>query len=412
MRKVSRLAVWLVAGIALAAAVALRWKPFGAHGASGAAGATARVSRRDISSTVLATGAVKPQIGAEVKVGARISGRVEKLQANIGDPVRKGQVLAVLDTAELEADVALCRASLAEAEALLAAARAEGPGQIALAEAAFAEAEAAARYAETDMRRTRQLHEKNVASDNEVDVARREQDCADARQARGEAALALAKAKLSDDIRRLEATVESRKAALAGARARLDYATILAPISGVIASVSTQEGETVAAGLNAPTFLTIINLNRLQVDTFVDEVDIGKVKVGQKATFTVDSFPSREFAGKVVAIYPKAVIRENVVYYDVVVEITDPYDGLLRPEMTASVAIQLDTHKNVLTVPARAVKRERGKNVVYLPGEGPPQRRQVQVGWKDSQWIEIVSGLQEGQTILLDTPAPGTAAGQ
>ena len=155
------------------------------------------------------------------------------------------------------------------------------------------------------------------------------------------------------------------------------------------------------------------DLGRLQVDTFVDEVDIGKVKVGQKATFTVDSFPSREFAGKVVAIYPKAVIQENVVNYDVVVEITDPYDGLLRPEMTASVTIQLDARENVLAVPVKAVKRERGKSVVYVrSSSGNAQPREVKVGWKDSQWVEIVSGLDEGQTVFLEAPTSGKAAAQ
>jgi multidrug efflux pump subunit AcrA (membrane-fusion protein) len=342
-----------------------------------------------------------------VKVGARISGRVEKLQANIGDKVTKGQVLAVLEKAELEADVAFCQASLGEAEAQLAAAKNQRPKEIARAVAAVDDAKATARYAQIDWQRAKELYEKKVAALSEVDVAQREQDCTAARQTLAEAALDLAKAKMPDDIKTLEATVESKKASLASAKARLDYATIVATISGVVASVSTQEGETVAAGLNAPTFLTIIDLGRLQVDTFVDEVDIGKVKVGQKATFTVDSFASREFAGKVVAIYPKAVIQENVVNYDVVVEITDPYDGLLRPEMTASVTIQLDARENVLAVPVKAVKRERGKSVVYVLANGRPQPREVKVGWKDSQWIEIVSGLEEGQTVLLEAPTPG-----
>jgi putative ABC transport system ATP-binding protein len=167
-------------------------------------------------------------------------------------------------------------------------------------------------------------------------------------------------------LRQATTDVERTKAALASARVALSYATITAPIAGVVGLASTQEGETVAAGLNAPTFVTIVDLNRLQVDTFVDEVDIGKVKVGQKASFTVDSFPSREFAGQVTAIYPRAVIQENVVNYDVVVEITDKYDGLLRPEMTASVTIQLDARDNVLTVPVKAVKRDHGRNVVFV----------------------------------------------
>jgi multidrug efflux pump subunit AcrA (membrane-fusion protein) len=106
-----------------------------------------------------------------------------------------------------------------------------------------------------------------------------------------------------------------------------------------------------------------------------------------------------------VAIYPKAVIQENVVNYDVVVEITDQYDGLLRPDMTASVTIFQETHENALAVPAKAVKRERGKNVVQALTGGKTEQREIKVGWKDSQWVEVLSGLKEGETVLVEAPA-------
>jgi macrolide-specific efflux system membrane fusion protein len=132
--------------------------------------------------------------------------------------------------------------------------------------------------------------------------------------------------------------------------------------------------------------------------------------VGQKATFTVDSFPAREFPGKVVAIYPDAILLENVVYYDVVVEIQGNEDKVLRPQMTASATIFLDAKTGVLAIPAKAVKRERGKNVVYVVqgGQRAPtggwSPREVKVGWKDGTWIEVVSGLQEGETVLQVAP--------
>ena len=137
------------------------------------------------------------------------------------------------------------------------------------------------------------------------------------------------------------------------------YATIRAPISGIISSISTQEGETVAAGLSSPTFVTIIDLQQLQVDAYVDETDIGKIRVGQKATFTVDAFPDRDFPATVQAIYPKAIIMDNVVYYDVVLRIDEPLTGQLRPEMTTNVVISLDARKGVLAVPARAIPGNR-----------------------------------------------------
>ena len=156
--------------------------------------------------------------------------------------------------------------------------------------------------------------------------------------------------------------------------------------------------------MQAPTFVTIINLQRLQVDAYVDEVDIGKVHPGQEAFFTVDTFPGREFKGRVDAIYPKAVIQDNVVNYDVVVELLDEHGGVLRPEMTASVTILLEAKTDVVAIPAKAVKREQGKNVVYVSNHGHPSVHEITIGWKDGQWVEVLAGLEEGQTVFLELP--------
>ncbi|MFP3904280.1 MAG: efflux RND transporter periplasmic adaptor subunit, partial [Armatimonadota bacterium] len=203
-------------------------------------------------------------------------------------------------------------------------------------------------------------------------------------------------------LRQGRAEVARAEAALANARAKLAYATIEAPITGVIGTVTTQEGETVAAGLSAPTFVEIIDLGRLEVDAFVDEVDIGKVKVGQKAQFTVDAFPDRTFAGHVRAIYPDAVIQDNVVYYDVVIEIEDDYAGLLRPQMTTNVTIFLETREDVLFVPNGAVHREQGETVAYVVRDGSSERRVVEIGVRQDGEAEVVEGLKEGEEVLLE----------
>ncbi len=156
-----------------------------------------RVTRRDFAATVLATGAVKAQVGAEVKVGARISGRVERLHVNIGDDVAKGQLLAELERDELEAQVALCQAELHEAEARLAAIKAERPKEIARAKAMVEEAKATMQLAELDWQRMRDLHKKNVATVHEIDTARKELDTASARLSLAEAELRLAEPTLS-----------------------------------------------------------------------------------------------------------------------------------------------------------------------------------------------------------------------
>jgi HlyD family secretion protein len=367
--------------------------------------AITKVSRRNLSSFVLATGAIKPQVGAEVRVGARISGKVERLYTNIGDMVKKGQVIAELEKADLQAKVNQQAAELRIAEAKLSAIKSLRPREVQRAEAEVSQWQPTVELNHKELARQEELLKQDFTSQQARDRAKEQLSVSEARLAAAQEGLNLTKAGYKEDLKQAAAEVERAEATLDDAKIQLSYATIAAPISGVIGSVSTQEGETVAAGLNAPTFVTIIDLGRLQVDAFVDEVDIGKIQPHQKVVFTVDSFPSREFEGKVVAIYPKAVIQENVVTYDVVVEITDKYDGLLRPEMTASVTILLEAREGVLTIPIKAVKRDRGKSIVYVLSDGQPQPREIKAGWKDSSWIEVLSGLEEGEVVLLETPS-------
>ena len=367
--------------------------------------AIVRVSRRDFASSVLATGAVRPQVGAEVHVGSRSSGKVIRLHANIGDPIKKGQVIAELEKADLAATVVQRQADLELARTRLASLEILRPKEIEKADAEVAKCEATEILTRKELEREDDLRQKEVTTQLEWDRAQERLSVAEALAAAARKARDVVRTRYDEDLKQARVAIERAKAALEYAKVQLSYATITAPISGVIASISTQEGETVAANLNAPTFVTIIDLDRLQVDAYVDEVDIGKVHPGQKAVFTVDAFPGREFEGKVDAIYPKAVIQENVVNYDVVVDITSRYDGLLRPEMTTSVTLFLDTRRNVLALPAKAIRREHGKTTVHVPGtDGKRRSRETKVGWSDAGWIEIVSGLEEGQAVFIESP--------
>jgi len=330
---------------------------------------TAPVKKKNIGSFILATGSVKPIIGAEVKVGARISGKVEHLYANIGDKVEKDQIIAEIEKKDLEAQVAQAEANLKAADA-----------GIGVSKASFWPALSA----ETDygFQDTRYFPQKG---DNFGGL---------------KVTMPLFNGQDLYTIKQSKAVKESTKAALEFSRVQLSYATIKAPISGVIASVTTQEGETVVAGLSAPTFVTIIDLSRLQVDAFVDETDIGRVKVGQKALFTVDTYPDKEFTGKVKAIYPKAIIQENVVNFDVVIEIDDPNSELLRPDMTTSVTIYQEERTGVLVIPRAAVIKEGpGKFVLVKQDNGTFEKKKIKTGIQSGKDIEVVSGLKEGDTI-------------
>jgi macrolide-specific efflux system membrane fusion protein len=377
--------------------------------AAGGDGELVTVSRRPFSASVAAVGAVKPQIGAEVQVGSRISGRVHRLRANIGDRVRKGDIIAELETAELDALIAQRRAELELAEARLSALDSTTPQEIARAEAEVVSYEASAKLAADEWDRHQTLLRNGVATRAEADAARERHLVAQARLEAARRALAVIRTGNTEHRKQARAEVDRARAALVGAQVDRSFTIIRSPISGIVASVSTQEGETVAAGLSAPTFVTVVDLERLQVDAYVDEVDIGKIAVGQRVTFSVDAFPARDFEGRVAAIYPSATLQDNVVKYIVAVSRTAQEGGQLRPEMTASVRVELEK-RTVLAVPTRAIRREEGQSVVYVWQDRRAEPRRVRTGWRDGPWVEIVEGLREGEQILLDPPAPTPGA--
>jgi HlyD family secretion protein len=367
--------------------------------------AIAVVTRRDLSAMVTATGTIKAMVGAEVRVGARIPGRVKQLAVQVGDRVRTGQVIARLEQDDLRAAVEKARADLAAAEAKLATVKNGARTQeIQTTEAALRQAEATQLLTQVNLDRYRQLYQDGGVALQQVDTAARDYDVAVAQVRTAREQVSLIREKYTpEDLQVAVAEVAQAKAALRIAEANLGYATITAPMGGVVASVSTQQGETVTSGsaaAQAPTFVTIIDLNRLQVDAYVDETDIGKVHVGQEAAFGVDAFPDKEFSGKVTAIYPKALIQQNVVTYDVVITI-DNREGLLRPDMTTNTTITVAKREKVLTIPNQAARREDGDRVVFLQDGDRLVRRPVKTGWKDKTYTEVLSGLKEGERVVV-----------
>ncbi len=314
-----------------------------------------RVSRGDVATVVKATGIVRPMVGAEVRVGSRVSGVVSRLPVRIGDTVARGQLLAELDAEDLEA-------RRDQAEAALASTR------------------ASLDYARAELARKRQLAGAALLSRSELDLAER-----------------------GFSLARL--AVEEAEANLAYARTQLGYARIRAPIAGSVASITTQEGETVSASLASPTFVTILDLTRLEVWAYVDETDIGRVSVGQQARFTVDTYGDHEFAGQLTAIYPRAEIRDNVVNYVAVLRVAPERERVLRPEMTTAVTIAVETRTGVLTVPRRALRREAGRAFLLAPRGDGFERRYVTTGSRDESRIELRSGVAEGDAVVAgDTP--------
>jgi RND family efflux transporter MFP subunit len=184
-------------------------------------------------------------------------------------------------------------------------------------------------------------------------------------------------------------------------QAQLDRSYVRSPISGTVVSLSQQEGETVAASLAAPTLCEVVDLNRLQVDAYVDETDIGEVKAGLPASTTVDAYPDRGFPGRIAKVASVATVKDNVVTYQVTIELDKYPAGLLKPQMTADVHISLGKRQNVLLVPNQAVKQKRGGSQVVVLKEGKADVRPVKTGVSDEDSTEIVSGIQDGEKVVL-----------
>jgi HlyD family secretion protein len=307
---------------------------------------------RNITTDVNATGTVKLKTGAEVRVGAQLSGIVQRLNVTVGSHVRQGDVIANIDSRAVMARIDQARSQLAEAEVSRA-------------------------KAQTDFLRTQRLMEAGLVPAQQSDDAT--------------AALEAAKA-----------VVTGAQRGLAAAQVDLAYVEIRAPIAGVIASISTQQGETVAASFATPTFVTIIQEAALEVIAMVDEADIGSVRPGEKASFTTETFPDHEFQGVVTRIAPVATIISGVVNYEVAISIEREI-AMLKPDMTANVNIRTSEHR-VLLVPTKSIRKDGQRSFVYVQSAaGSAVKHPVSVGARIADETEIVRGLGPNDRVQLKT---------
>jgi HlyD family secretion protein/macrolide-specific efflux system membrane fusion protein len=361
-----------------------------------------KVKRDTIYLEVSATGAVKPQVGAEVKVGARISGKVEKLFVTQGDKVKAGQLIAIIEHEDLKDAVNRAYANYQDALANLEKIKRVYPSKIEAQKKKIEAINTELEQIERELKRYEVLYKDGLISLTDLERMQRDYKVKLAELEAEKSTLSALVSEYEKEFERAKAQVQANKNAWEEAKVKLSYAFVYAPISGVVSEVTTQQGETVVAGLNAPTFITVIDLSKLQVECYVDETDIGKIKEGQEATFTVDSYPDKIFRAKVRTIYPGAIIKNNVVFYDVVLDILDPYEGLLRPEMTAQVTIIAGKKENVLVVPSRAVKIDpQGSYYVMVKKGNNWEKRIIKIGWESQGKTEIISGLKEGEEVGL-----------
>jgi HlyD family secretion protein len=337
---------------------------------------TEKADKGDIEVTVTATGTVNAVVN--VQVGTQVSGTISEIFVDYNSLVKKGQLLAQIDPANFESQVAQAKANLSSAEAN------HRKAQVVLADNL------------RTLGRNKALLKKDFVSQSDVDTAQTNADSASAQ------------------VDAAKAQVDQMKAALKVAETNLGYTRILSPVDGTVISRSVDVGQTVAASYQTPTLFTIAqDLREMQIDASVDEADIGKIKNLQTVEFTIDAYPEMTFKGVVSEVRNSPTTVSNVVTYDVIVKV-DNAELKLKPGMTANVTIIIEEKTGVLRVPdsalrfkpAQVSKNSTGKNgpAVWIMDKGKMKRIPVRTGISDGSYSELISGdLKEGMDIITES---------
>src|SRR5262245_50301303 len=319
---------------------------------------TGKVEKGNVEVNVSATGTV--QAVTTVQVGSQVSGTVSWLGADFNSQVTKGQIIARLDPAIFQAQVENAKANVVNAEAAVAAADTEINNQKANLAASKSNLEVTRVQRDDAAALVKRYEElKNVLSGRDLEAAKAQANAAAARYEQAvaqvgqvQAANASAKAKVDQ----AKASVAQAKAQLQQQQANLDHSIIASPIDGVVVSRSVDVGQTVAASLSAPTLFTIANdLTKMQVLASIDEADVGQIRQGIQAHFTVDAYPGEQFTGEISQLRLNAQTLQNVVTYSAVIDVANR-QLKLRPGMTANITIMVAKREGVLTIPNAALR--------------------------------------------------------
>lgn len=376
-----------------------------------------KVEKGSIRVAVSSTGRVVSNLDVEIKCKA--SGQIINLPVDISSSVKKGDLLVELDPVDEKRLLQQAEVSLASAEARLAQSKQQldvAEKNLATekrrAEAALKSAQARAVETAAKSDRVRALWEKKLISEEAYETARTTAVSAAADRTNAEIRIDELKNEESalglkrEDVKIAEGQVASNQIDLSIAQQRVKDIVVLAPMDGVVSARNVQIGQIISSGISnvggGTTALVLSDLSRLFVLAAVDESDIGKVQLGQRARITADAFPGNDFRGEVVRIATRGVNTSNVVTFEVKIEVTGKGKELLKPEMTANVEILAAEKDDVLLVSSDALVRRRGQRfVTVLKPDGVEEEREIQVGLTDGVQFEVLDGLAEGEQVLV-----------
>ncbi len=355
-----------------------------------------KVERMDLARSVVATGKIEPVTKVEIK--SKASGIIQSLPVNVGDYVRKGQVICELDKNDLQPRLREAQAAFSVSEAALKSSKADyerykveatGPD---------------VPFLKRDMERARKMFADGLIAQNARDDAEKNYELALTRQQSATVNLGVARAAIA----KAEAQLEQAKAVVARSEEDLRNATIVSPIDGVVLSRDREIGDAVSSilvmGSGATLIMTVGNLDEVYVKGKVDESDIGKIWVNQPARIVVEPYKDQKFWGKVTKISPMGVEKDNVTTFEVRVSISNE-SRKLRALMTANAEIILEERKGVLTIPEGAIVYNKDRSTaVEVPDptvEKGKRRLAVATGISNGSKTQILKGLNEGQQVIL-----------
>ncbi|MEY2687705.1 MAG: hypothetical protein RL375_1903 [Pseudomonadota bacterium] len=358
---------WL--GLPTVAALALLWQAQRGEARSEPP-LTQAVQRMTLEGRITALGTL--QAMQSVEVGTQVSGQLDKLHVQVGDLVKPQQLLAEIDPSVLQSRVAAGHAGLRQLRAQLQ------------------DLQAKAELATLQLKRNRTLLAHEAVTEDAVQTSSATQSSALAQ------------------VEAIKAQIDQAQAQLAGEEASLRTTRIHAPMGGTVVAVNVRAGQTVVASQSAPVLLRIANLDRMTVWAQVSEADVPAVVVGMPAEFSTLGLPERRWQGSVRQILPTPETVNNVVLYNVLFDV-DNQDGALKPQMSAQVSFIRARVENALVVPLQALARKpvpgKGHQVQVLTPAGTTEARTVRIGLQSGGWAEVLAGLNDGETIVLDGPS-------
>ncbi len=366
-----------------------------------------KVSKGQIRETVSALGVMAPK--AKLEVRTRYGGKVERVPVEPGATVKAGDLLVKLDPVDAQLEVRQAQTALLQAEARLAKLEdPTTPQEINQAEAAMRQAEINWESAKTDLADKQQLFSAGAATRQQLDQASEQARIAELEYTSAREKLAQLKMpSRQEDVQAARAEVEGARATLEDARRQLAETALTAPINGTVISLDVQPHELVNAN---STIATLADLRQMRALVNINEVDIARTRVGQQALVSLDAFPGKLFPGKVAQIAEDATVQDNIVTYQVTVEM-DNARNFLKSGMTADVRILVAKKDGALLVPVEAIQEQKNRAFVKIKAGDKTTLRPVEVGLRNERFVEITNGLKEGDEVAFLLPASSDSNG-